>query len=118
MTISVNREVIKNNEGRILFWKPYKNGKEQYNIKIWIDGENEELDNIEHVEYFLHPTFKKPIKESNIRDNNFSISIWTWGMFQIKVTIFFKDGTTKILKYFLSYDLPPDDGNNYFEVKS
>jgi transcription initiation factor IIF auxiliary subunit len=116
MTLSVNRQVIRNRDGKIKYWKSDDKGREHYNIGVWLDGSDDELDSIEHVEYLLHPSFKNNLRSSKNRINNFSITIWTWGYFGITITVFYKDGKTTSIPYGLSYDLPSDDGSNYIRV--
>lgn len=116
MAFSVERQVIKNPEGKIKFWKPSENGREHFHVGIWIEGSDKELDSVDHVEYTLHPSFKRPMRSSSSRNNKFSITIWTWGMFMIDVAIFMKNGETHNIQYYLSYELPSDDGSNYIAV--
>ncbi|MBP6897037.1 MAG: hypothetical protein KBC94_21685 [Pseudacidovorax sp.] len=116
MTLTVTRQVIKNPAGKIKFWKPSGNGREHFHVGIWIEGTKSELDSIEHVEYTLHPSFKRPIRSSSNRANKFSITIWTWGMFMIDVAIHLRDGSIHRIQYYLTYDLPEDDGGNYVAV--
>jgi hypothetical protein len=39
-------------------------------------------------------------------------------MFDIQVTVHLKDGSVQRIPYYLSYDLPDDDGQNYAAVES
>jgi transcription initiation factor IIF auxiliary subunit len=116
MSFSVQRQVIKNAKGQIKFWKPSSDGREHYHVGIWIDGPPEDLDAVDYVEYKLHPSFKRPHRTSSNRKNNFSITIWTWGMFKIEIAIYLRDGSVENIPYFLSYELPADEGDNYVAV--
>ena len=116
MALSPQREVIKNAEGKIESWKPSKYSREHYHIRIWIEGTPEELNRIQRVEYLLHPSFRQPLRRSDDRAKGFPITIWTWGMFSIKITAYHTDGSAETLQYYLSYDLPADDGTNYVSV--
>lgn len=116
MSFSVARQVIKNNKGQIKFWKPSSEGREHYHLGIWIEGSPEDLDAVDHVEYKLHASFERPSRKSSNRGNKFSITFWTWGMFRIDVAIFLRDGSVENIQYFLSYELPADDGENYVAV--
>jgi transcription initiation factor IIF auxiliary subunit len=116
MTISIRNQVIQNPDGKIKFWRPPGKTSEQYHIGIWVDGDDNELDRIAKVEYLLHPTFRRRRRSSENRANKFQITIWTWGLFTIDVTVHFKDGSTNAFNYLLSYTLPPDDGTNYVQV--
>lgn len=99
-----------------MFWTPYDGGSEQYQIELRLSGPPEELDQVKNVTYRLHPGFRTPVRRSSDRANNFAISFWTWGMFMIYVSIKMKDGETNTKEYYLTYDLPADDGTNYLEV--
>jgi transcription initiation factor IIF auxiliary subunit len=118
MTFSIERQIIKNPQGKIKVWTPNGNGQEHFHIGIWIDGTEQELDSVDHVEYKLHPSFTKPVRTSSNRANKFSVTIWTWGMFEIDVAIYLQDGSVQRLKYYLSYELPADDGTNYIAVEA
>lgn len=116
MTVSIERKIIKNTEGKIKFWKPPENGREHFHVGLWIEGSATELDSVDHVEYTLHPSFKQPVRTSSNRANKFSITIWTWGMFMIDVAIYLHNGSVEQIQYYLSYELPADDGQNYVAV--
>lgn len=118
MTFSIARQIIRNPQGRIKFWKPSEREREHYHIGVWIEGSAEELGQVEHVEYVLHPSFKRPVRTSSNRDNKFSVTFWTWGMFPIDVYIHMLDGSVVTLQHYLSYDLPTDDGTNYVAVEA
>lgn len=116
MTFKIDRQLIKDPQGRIKFWKPGPDGAEHYHVGIWVEAAPADLDRISHVEYLLHPSFKQPRRSSSNRANKFSITVWTWGMFMIDVTIHLRDGSSQALQYYLNYDLPADDGANYVAV--
>jgi hypothetical protein len=83
MPITIKSERIKGSPVKIYT----DGGKLYYNVVIYLNGTNEDLDDIVFVEYELHPTFKNRIKTSSDRDSNFSIEIWTYGFFNVKATI-------------------------------
>lgn len=114
--MKVNNTLIRNPEKRIKFKTFREGGKEHFHIGVWLEGEDQELDQIKKVQYKLHPSFKRQIRESHARDNDFSVTFWTWGMFNMEVTIFKNDGTSNKLKYYLEFDLPKDNGSNYVDV--
>ena len=116
MSYKFQRQIIKNPDGKIKYRQFSEGGREHFHIGIWVEGSDQELDNIEKVVYKLHPSFRRRLRSSSNRKNEFSITIWTWGMFNIEATIHFKDGTQETHNYYLSYDLPPDNGDNYVSV--
>jgi transcription initiation factor IIF auxiliary subunit len=106
-------QVVQDESGRIKFLQRSETSREVYNVSIWIEGAEADLDQIDRIDYLLHPTFQRQIRTSKNRSIKFGITIWTWGVFNIHITIHVKDGSTSEMDYFLNYDLPPDDGSNY-----
>lgn len=115
MSLSVNHSVIKNVDGLIKFKRFKEGGRRHFHIGIWIDGSEQELSEINFVEYELHSSFKNRIRTSQNRKNNFSVTIWTWGLFEIKVKCYKYDKSVVELTHMLSYSLPREEGN-YIEV--
>ena len=62
-----------------------------YNWTVFVQADDAALNNIDHVEYLLHPTFSNPQVSSNNRSTNFSYTSTGWGEFEIKVKIVFKN---------------------------
>ncbi len=116
MKYTINRQLICNPEGKIKYKKFSSSGKEHYHLGIWVEANSEDLDRIEQVTYTLHPSFKRQERVSTNRKNKFSITIWTWGMFDISVAIELKDGSTEQIDFFLSFQLPEDDSQNYIKI--
>ncbi len=115
MSLQVKSQVIKNPDGKIKYRKLNPDGSEHFHLGVWVDGSTSELKTIHSVDYELHPSFRNPMRHSENLENKFGITFWTWGMFDIAVTVTLKNGTEQHLDYYLSYDLPPDDGTNYIE---
>lgn len=116
MSLKFRNQIIKNPEGKIKYRKFSENGREHFHIGVWLDGPDEELDQVSKVELTLHPSFRNPVRSSENRANKFSITFWTWGMFDISARIHFQDGTVRESNYYLSYELPADNGGNYVEA--
>lgn len=117
MSLEFASELVKDGEGRIKYRVfNQEGGREHYNLRIWLNGPAAELQRVASVEYELHPTFNERVRTSSNASENFAISIWTWGMFPIKATINFKDETKQEQQFYLSYDLPEDDGTNYVSI--
>jgi transcription initiation factor IIF auxiliary subunit len=108
--------MIRDRDGRIEYRYLHKGGHEHYHLRIWIEGSEEILHNVASVEYLLHPSFKQRVRTSTNRENKFAISIWTYGMFRMNVTLRYSDGHTESLPYRLAFDLPEDDGTNFVMV--
>lgn len=99
---------------------PYKvfrdGGKEHYNVRIFLYAKPETLTSINKVEYLLHPSFRNQRRVATNRDDYFAIDIWTWGMFDIEVTVHYANGKKRELEHCIKYLLPADDGSNYVQL--
>ncbi|MCF7973303.1 MAG: hypothetical protein K9N55_05780 [Phycisphaerae bacterium] len=116
MSIAVKHSIIRSTDGRIKYRIFSPGGKEHYHLGIWIEGEERELEHIVLVEYELHPSFKNRIRKSSNRKNGFSITIWTWGIFNIHIRLHDCMGKIREMDHKLAYELPPDDGKSYVQV--
>lgn len=109
MNITINHEIEKNSQGKIRFRKFKKGGYDHYKIRLFLDGDD--LANVLSVEYELHPTFANRYRAVDDPSENFSLSIWTWGEFDIAATAVFTDGKTETFMHSLTYSnqLPSSD---------
>jgi patatin-like phospholipase/acyl hydrolase len=73
---------------------------------IFITGSPEELDNIEHVTYLLHPTFQNPVRKVTDRSSNFRLESVGWGGFRINAKVMLKDGAVIPLSHELMLHYP------------
>ena len=73
--------------------------------KVWVYLEGRDLPFVESVRYHLHPSFRNPqyVVEKNLSNPNFSLVLWTWGVFNVKVEITLISGETVILDHYLTY---------------
>lgn len=76
---------------------------------IWIDGPQEELDQIDHVTYILHPTFPNPVREIQNRHSQFLLESSGWGEFLIRANVMYKNGRKIPLKHFLKLEYKKED---------
>lgn len=116
MSYRFDRKLIKNPDGKVEFRRFRAGGRDHYHIATWLEGSDEELDRVARVEYRLHPSFKRPVRSSSDRGNKFSITLWAWGMFNVDAVLHFQDGTSESHNYYLNYELPDDDGENYIDL--
>ncbi len=72
-----------------------------YRWLVFVDEPSERLNDIEAVEYVLHPTFPKPVQVRRDPEDKFALETSGWGEFNIIIRITFKDGTKEDLKYWL-----------------
>ncbi|GHB94328.1 pYEATS domain-containing protein [Cerasicoccus arenae] len=116
MKFQAKHSIIRSVDGRIKYKVFNLGGREHYNIGIWIDGSNRDLDQVVRVDYILHASFSNRVRTSRNRLNNFSVTFWTWGMFDIPIKIHLQNGKVEEVNYYLEYKLPPDDGSTYLEL--
>jgi transcription initiation factor IIF auxiliary subunit len=78
---------------------------------VWVEGPAADLEQIEYVEYTLHPTFPKPVRRIYDRESNFKLSAGGWGVFTIHAKAVRKDGSVTPLRHDLSLRYPSGEMN-------
>jgi transcription initiation factor IIF auxiliary subunit len=73
---------------------------------VWVDGPQEELNQIDHVTYTLHPTFPNPVRTVKDRNSNFRLETGGWGVFQLFAKAVKKDGEEIHLAHDLQLKYP------------
>ena len=114
--LKTKHEVLRDARDRVKFKRFREGGYDHYNLAVWVDESDVVLDQIEWVEYRLHKSFKRRTRRAESRSNRFSITIWTWGQFDIEVTAHLRDGSVRQAVHTLEYSLPADTGDNYVDV--
>jgi len=66
---------------------------------VWIEGTEQELDDIKSVEYTLHPTFPNPVRRIEDRASKFRLKTAGWGGFTIYARVLHNDGSTTPLEH-------------------
>jgi len=66
-------------------------GDKRWNWSVWIDGPDAELDQVESVEWVLHPTFPHPVVLVTQRQSKFRLDQNGWGEFEINAHVKAKD---------------------------
>ncbi len=79
-------------------WESYE-GDNWWKWAVWLDGPPQDLDNVESVEWKLHPTFPNPIRRTMDRTNMFRIETAGWGVFPIRATVNMKNGPAYTLTH-------------------
>jgi hypothetical protein len=72
-----------------------------WNWSVWIDGPDTELDQLDSVEWVLHPTFSPPIVRVTQRQSKFRFDASGWGEFEINAHLTAKDGGRRHLQHWL-----------------
>lgn len=75
-----------------------------YKWRIFVDEQDEVLDQIEQVRYLLHETFPNPARISRDRESKFALESAGWGSFTVLMTVKFKNGAEKEIEYYLDLD--------------
>ena len=76
-------------------------GEKRWNWSVWIDGPDAELDQVESVEWVLHPTFPHPVVPVTQRQTKFRLDGKGWGEFEINAHVKAKDGRQQHLTHWL-----------------
>ena len=79
-----------------------KSKKDYYKWAVWIDANESDLSDIDHVEYLLHPTFPNRLRQSDDPSSNFKIESKGWGEFRIDISITKISGEVIKLGHWLS----------------
>ncbi len=74
------------------------------------DGGTGQLDDVNSVEYVLHPTFKKPLRKITTRNNQFAMKTNGWGTFKLKAFVSMKDGSREKLTHYIELCSDPVEG--------
>jgi transcription initiation factor IIF auxiliary subunit len=67
-------------------------GKDRWQWSVWLEGDPEELDAIDHVIYILHSTFLDPVRTIDSRSTKFKLEASSWGNFTLHAKAVRKDG--------------------------
>ena len=75
-----------------------------YRVFLYVDGPD--LPFVEAVTYELHPTFASPVRRvgRTLSNPRCKLEIWTWGLFEVAVTVEDKRGRQYRLSHNLQYD--------------
>lgn len=91
--------------------KWYYKGNDRWRWEAFLDDEgSEELGEIEFVEYFLHPTFRNPIRRIVEREGGFALRTEGWGQFELRAFAHKKDGSTMPLLHQIRLSQDPPTG--------
>lgn len=88
-----------------------------YRVYIYVSGKN--VPYISDVTYHLHETFKNNVitVKRTIENPNCVLSIWTWGLFEVKAVVKDKQGHMKTYLHQLAWDKELTDNTKYISVE-
>lgn len=79
-----------------------KSKKDYYKWAVWIEANESDISDIDHVKYLLHPTFPNRLRKSDDPSSNFKIESKGWGEFRIDISITKTSGDVIKLWHWLS----------------
>lgn len=94
-----------------------KGGLQYFGWRVWVDEPPERLNEIEEVEYLLHPTFPEPLQTRTDPATNFELRSSGWGEFTIGVRVTFKDGTIEDQTFYLELGEMAKEKEQYYVVQ-
>ena len=77
-----------------------------YRWKIFADASDSELDNIDYIEYELHPSIPNSYRPIADRNSKFALKFNSWGEFTVRMTVVFKNGTKNNFVHHLNTENP------------
>ena len=86
-------------------------GNDWWSWSVWLDGPKRDLDDVDFVEYTLHPTFRDPVRTVRTRHNKFKLETEGWGVFPIYARVSTKDKEVIRLKHQLKLTYPKSKAN-------
>lgn len=79
--------------------------------KVFVDESESVLEQIDQVEYTLHPTFPQPHQVRDSRKDKFALETAGWGEFTMLIAVKFSDGSVEEVPYWLDLGKKwPDEG--------
>ena len=94
-------------------------GGGRWDWTIFVDADRETLQQIDCVEYVLHPSFPEPVqKVCRAAATKFAYSTNGWGVFTVKVNIHYKNGHVEALEHKLVFGSEPPAGPLAVSVKN
>lgn len=76
-------KIVQSNEKR--------KGEDRWDWEVHLEGNDEDLNEIEYVEYTLHETFPNPVRRIYDRTSRFELKTSGWGTFILYVRIQYKE---------------------------
>jgi len=86
-------------------------GNDRWRWEAFLDDANSgELGNVVSVEYFLHPTFRNPVRRIIEPEGGFLLRTEGWGEFDLKAFAQMKDGSKVPLTHRVMLKFDPPTG--------
>jgi hypothetical protein len=79
-------------------------GRTYYDWRVFVDEPAAVLARIASVQYLLHPSFPEPLQIRTNPEEKFAVEAHGWGVFNIQITIKYRDGTMQSEGYYLDFN--------------
>jgi transcription initiation factor IIF auxiliary subunit len=76
-------------------------GGDRWKWSVWVEGKPETIEQIDRVEYLLHPTFPNPLRVITNPASNFRLDSKGWGEFMVHAKVITKRGHTIELNHWV-----------------
>lgn len=84
---------------------------DRWDWEAFLDNDGlKQSNNIDYVEYVLHPTFSNPIRKITDSKDGFTIRATGYGPFMLRAFVHTKDGKNKKLTHVLKLEQEPTEG--------
>ena len=80
-------------------------GDDSWRWSVWIDGPDDELDQVDRVAWHLHPTFSPPIRLVDDRSTSFRLEAIGWGTFEVSAVLYSASSETPLTRLTHELDL-------------
>jgi hypothetical protein len=98
--IQITTQAVDPATGRV-YYTYNSAGRQIFKIKVLVTGPDKF--NVRSVHYQLHPTFSPSEYSSSDPYNNFELELWTWGAFEMPITVTMKDGRIFEYDYYFTF---------------
>lgn len=85
------------------------NGNDHWQWRAWIEGKAGELQKVQRVKWFLHPSFTPSVIVSREAATKFRLEASGWGTFLLRAELRLIDGSEVTLRQHLKLAYPDDD---------
>jgi hypothetical protein len=100
----------------VVRYRKIDGGKFSYRVFVWLDGPD--LPFVDRVRWELHESFPQRHVEvaRSFANQRCKLTLWTWGLFEIRAKVILKDRRELELTHMLAYDREFSDPTLKFEL--
>lgn len=98
--IQITTQAVDPATGRV-YYSYNSAGRQIFKIKVLVSGPDKY--DVRSVHYQLHPTFSPSEYTSTDPYNDFELELWTWGAFEMPITVTMKDGRVYEYDYYFTF---------------